>query len=253
MKKRSISIIYMVVWTTITLFSCDKYEDYDLDPEQPVAVFNIKEHNGYVVTMSNTSQNAASYLWDFGDGNFVTEKEPTYTYELPGDWKITFMAFSKGRIKADLDSIRIAVEGFTGDAGNFVGTYKGEFKSGDQAALPFTTTTTAVEGENAIMFGNLLKANRLQYDSWGFHYSNTTDDYAKLILKEGGIIEIPQQYMYHINGNGFVADVYIQGRGRYNAETGALSLEYAELFNSGDPPVWDGETITERVIIARKQ
>ena len=102
------------------------------------------------------------------------------------------------------------------------------------------------------MFGNLLKANRLQYESWGYLNSKGTDDFAKIIFKENGVIEIPLQYMYHLDGNGYVDNVYIVGKGSYRADTVAISLEYIELFE-GDGLDWDGKTITEKVIIARKQ
>jgi PKD repeat protein len=45
-----------------------------------------------VVTLSNLSQNATGYLWDFGDGFISTETSPTHIYNSPGEYSITLVA-----------------------------------------------------------------------------------------------------------------------------------------------------------------
>lgn len=37
----------------------------------------------------NDTAYGGSFLWDFGDGNFSTEPNPTYNYAIPGDYQIT--------------------------------------------------------------------------------------------------------------------------------------------------------------------
>lgn len=249
MKKILISLCGLMI---ITISSCDKNETYDMTAPNPVSKIGVKGRDGNTVTMSNNSENAVFYLWDFGDGSQSDEKEPSHTFELPGDWKVFFTAFSDGFIKAAIDSLTVSIKGNTGKASDFVGIYEGVSQVVAGSKLDFTDTTTLVPGENAIMFGNLLKVNRLLYESWGYSTTQTTGDRAKLILEDSGIISIPLQYLYHIDGFGYIDDVYIQGRGKYNAETGTLSLEYVELF-LGDGLNWDGETITEKVIVARKK
>ena len=44
------------------------------------------------ITFSNKSENATSYLWDFGDGNTSTDKEPKHTYEQEGSYTVTLIA-----------------------------------------------------------------------------------------------------------------------------------------------------------------
>jgi|GEM_PF-6736743 len=251
--------IFYSLLILISLISCDQYEDYDnigavsTDPI-PTAVIGIKNANAFEVTMENNSENANSYVWDFGGGNTSDEVEPTYVFDFPGEYKVSLWAFSQDLKQVDLDSVNVLVQGKLGDAADFVGEFEGTYQNGTGSYRSFTTTTTLVPGENAVMFGNLLKENRLLYESWGYAISATTDDYAKIILKEDGIIEIPLQYMYHLDGYGYISDIYIQGRGLYNADTQVLSLEYVEMFDADDPSLtWDGETITERVIIANKE
>ncbi len=47
---------------------------------------------GLEVVFTNQSQNAASYLWNFGDGLTSTEANPTHTYANPGDYLVTLQA-----------------------------------------------------------------------------------------------------------------------------------------------------------------
>lgn len=44
------------------------------------------------ITFSNKSTDAESYLWDFGDGNTSTDKEPKHTYEKEGTYTVTLTA-----------------------------------------------------------------------------------------------------------------------------------------------------------------
>lgn len=44
------------------------------------------------VTFVNLSQNADSYLWDFGDGESSTQSDPEHTYNCPGEYNVTLTA-----------------------------------------------------------------------------------------------------------------------------------------------------------------
>lgn len=50
---------------------------------------------GLTVTTINTSTDATSYLWEFGNGNSSTDAAPTYTYPTAGSYTITLTATSK--------------------------------------------------------------------------------------------------------------------------------------------------------------
>ena len=57
----------------------------------PTAGFTVQTA-GLSVVLTNTTQNATSFRWDFGDGNTSTEPNPTHTYALPGAYFITLRA-----------------------------------------------------------------------------------------------------------------------------------------------------------------
>lgn len=48
--------------------------------------------NGLNVQFNNTSVNATTYLWDFGDGNFDTISQPVHSYLQPGNYTVTLLA-----------------------------------------------------------------------------------------------------------------------------------------------------------------
>ncbi len=57
----------------------------------PVAGFSFQT-GGLVVTLTNSSQNATSYLWAFGDGITSTLVNPVHTYSTVGTYTVTLQA-----------------------------------------------------------------------------------------------------------------------------------------------------------------
>ena len=57
----------------------------------PLAAFAFAI-NGLEVTFDNTSSNADSYAWDFGDGNGSNVFEPTHIFPGPGAYEVTLSA-----------------------------------------------------------------------------------------------------------------------------------------------------------------
>lgn len=57
----------------------------------PTPNFTVTSTN-LVATFTNTSTNAATYLWDFGDGTNSTEVNPVHTYAQPGAYAVKLEA-----------------------------------------------------------------------------------------------------------------------------------------------------------------
>lgn len=53
----------------------------------PSAAFTV-EIDGKTITTSNTSTDAETYAWDFGDGNTSEEEAPSHTYDANGSYVI---------------------------------------------------------------------------------------------------------------------------------------------------------------------
>ena len=60
------------------------------------------EDNYLEYSFTNTSKNATSYEWDFGDGNTSTEESPTHVYESADEYTVTLIASSDVGLSGEL-------------------------------------------------------------------------------------------------------------------------------------------------------
>lgn len=74
---------------------CEISDSYTLAANEvtPVAGFNAN-NNFLNVDFLNTSNNANSYEWDFGDGNSSTDFNPSHTYASNGTYTVCLTAYS---------------------------------------------------------------------------------------------------------------------------------------------------------------
>ena len=82
-------IFYLTLLLPVILFSCTK------DPEAAFFIELDKPKVGQEIFFNNTSQNAETFEWDFGDGYISTDTHPVYKYSLTGTYDVTLTAFSK--------------------------------------------------------------------------------------------------------------------------------------------------------------
>jgi len=87
----------------LTIVGCQK---------QPEASFTASKTNvvtGEAITFTNTSKDASSYKWNFGDGTSSDVASPTHAYENPGTYTVTMTANSKNGKKSDNATATITV------------------------------------------------------------------------------------------------------------------------------------------------
>ncbi|MGB3463992.1 MAG: PKD domain-containing protein, partial [Cyclobacteriaceae bacterium] len=94
--KISLLLSYLIAFGigSLVLISCE--EDLPeagsiADETPPTAGFSYSasSESNLVVNFSNLSNSATTYLWDFGDGNTSTEKEPSNAYSEFGTYNVT--------------------------------------------------------------------------------------------------------------------------------------------------------------------
>ncbi len=100
MKKKSFQwffrmAFFMSALAVVTFSSCSKDEEDDTTtPANPIASFQfeVSTTNFLQVTFTNFSQNAATYEWNFGDGQTSTEKDPVHVYTVAGNYTVVLTA-----------------------------------------------------------------------------------------------------------------------------------------------------------------
>jgi len=77
----------------------------------PVASFVENADTLYLpsatITLTNTSSDASSYYWDFGDGTTSTDSSPWHSYTSPGQYSILLVAYSPS---CGNDSTQLSIE-----------------------------------------------------------------------------------------------------------------------------------------------
>lgn len=79
---------------------CQSYYEQSVSilPTGPIANFTGTGSGcePFTLTFENLSLYATSYAWDFGDGGQSTLENPTYTYNIPGDYTVSLTAYGPG-------------------------------------------------------------------------------------------------------------------------------------------------------------
>ncbi len=88
-----------------------KTETIEITPFQPVANFTHASNNGYhepsIITFTNTSEHAASYLWDFGDGTTSTAQNPAHTFSTAGSYTVKLTVTNESLTDEKSETIEI--------------------------------------------------------------------------------------------------------------------------------------------------
>jgi len=88
--------VYYIDTLTSSVTGCDSIftVTVSINPS-PIASFTATPTSGtapLLVSFNNTSANATTYVWYFGDGSASTQTNPNYTYSTPGTYTVTLVA-----------------------------------------------------------------------------------------------------------------------------------------------------------------
>ncbi len=98
---------YTVTLSGIT-FEGDTIQNSQIITVQcPVSANFGSSSSCFTANFSNTTENGASYVWDFGDGNTSTEAEPSHTYDNEGNYIVSLISTG---IVGDVDTISYDIE-----------------------------------------------------------------------------------------------------------------------------------------------
>lgn len=95
-KKIAVLLLYIVAFgiSAMVITSCEEEipEAGSIQDETPPTAgfsYSASSESNLAINFSNLSSSATQYVWDFGDGNTSTEKEPTNTYADFGTYTVT--------------------------------------------------------------------------------------------------------------------------------------------------------------------
>ena len=114
------------------------------DPPVPTAIFSTTI-DGMDVTFTNSSTDADTYAWDFGDGGSSSDMNPVYTYAANGDYSVSLTASGEGGEDMMTQTVTIDVSAFIAtwmvDSSYQVATAYGNYTTGSPlpgaASAPF--------------------------------------------------------------------------------------------------------------------
>lgn len=102
----------MILIGTTVLFGCGK-DNGSTGSSIPDPIASFTESGGTVspatITFQNTSQNADTYLWRFGDGDSTTITNPSHTYDTHGDYMVTLIAENGSTGIIDLETKQLTI------------------------------------------------------------------------------------------------------------------------------------------------
>ncbi len=99
----------------------------------PTVAFSTYEQGAIVEFFNETTNNAESFLWDFGDGATSTEPKPSHVYFASGTYTVTLTAINECGVVDATQEIEIIVPTTSEvdyTAEDFIDPYEGGFKPG---------------------------------------------------------------------------------------------------------------------------
>ncbi|MFH0865978.1 MAG: PKD domain-containing protein [Bacteroidota bacterium] len=101
MKKQIVFLIILLLCAGF--YSCLK------EPQASFTVSKINAYTGEVILFTNTTADADTYEWNFGDGTLSTTTSPTHTYNSSGTYTVTLTAYSKNMKKSDIVTAQVFI------------------------------------------------------------------------------------------------------------------------------------------------
>jgi PKD repeat protein len=152
------AVIIPVLILAVLLNACNKKDDKPTNA--PSAKFSV---SGYevpapcAITCINTSSNASSYVWSFGDGTFSTESNPVHTYNSIGTYLLRLKVTGPDGVDSTCKLLSIA-DIPAGNKSSF--SYFSEKCSGTPVGYSFKTVNPASSNTTWDFANGVINTNR---------------------------------------------------------------------------------------------
>jgi len=99
--------------TAARLIVYDSLMNWHIGEYDPMANFTYEVTGNYQVAFTNSSENAETYLWDFGDGDTSTLVNPIHFYAIPGSYSVMLTSYKCTMQDTIAQTINISSTGIT--------------------------------------------------------------------------------------------------------------------------------------------
>lgn len=196
----------------------------------PPATTFTSSINGTTVSFANTSQNATTYLWEFGDGSTSNEANPTHTYLNGGTYTVTLSATNN--CGTTVFTQQVVIESVPSAAFTL---------SSQQGCAPFTVQFTNQSSSNSTSFAWTFE---------GGQPGTSTETSPSASWSQPGIYQVTLIAVNAAGSDTATASVTVTGAPLtgFTAQTAGLSVVLTNTSVNADSYLWsfgDGNTSTE--------
>jgi PKD repeat protein len=196
----------------------------------PQTSFNVQSNNNGLVAFNNTSQNASTYFWDFGDGSTANTVDATHTYSSDGIFLVTLTATNNCGQSTINQSITIVTP----------------------PVAVFNVSSTSGCAPLALTMNNSSSSNATAY-SWVFDGgipATSTEQNPSVVWNTPGIYTIKLTVSNAAGTSELIQGIEVIGlpEAQFTTNTAGLSVVCTNNSTSADTYLWDfgnGNTSTE--------
>lgn len=228
---------FLVVGSLLFNLGCTE-DELVIPPPTAGFTYSIDSETGGIVTFNNTSDDAETFQWDFGDGTFSTLSNPRKVYMESGTYDVSLVATNAGGSDEDKQTITIELKTIITDEDPPVITLLGEssieLEIGDEFTDPGATANDEVDGDvsaNIVVTGEV---NRFQPGEYVLAY-NVTDAAGNVAEEVTRTVKVNYDQGVLVNGdfeNGATGWI---GNGLDVREEGGNSFSFTNVTTAGNP------------------
>lgn len=155
----------------------------------PSASFTFSD-NGTSLSFTNTSQNADTYAWNFGDGNTSTEASPNHQFPDKGNYTVKLVSTNSCGADSNSQEINVNFRAGVLDVSNSIKIYPNPIKAGQLITIEgeqfenYTVyTTQGKEVMNGKVLGNGFKLEALAAGSYVVHLQSNANTGTRVSIQ----------------------------------------------------------------------
>ncbi|TFV97678.1 DUF5011 domain-containing protein [Algoriphagus kandeliae] len=231
-------LLSFLVLGSFLFFSACTEEDLIIPPPTAGFTFSIDEETGGIVTFTNTSQNADTYQWDFGDGTFSTLKDPRKVFMKDGTYEVSLVATNEGGSTEVKETLTIELIVIITDEDppviSLVGEPAIELEIGEEFTDPGATANDEVDGDisaNIVVTGEV---NTFQPGEYVLAY-NVTDAAGNAAEEVTRTVKVNYDEGLLVNGDFEDGTTGWIGNGLEVREEGGNSFSFTNVTTAGNP------------------